>query len=109
MEHLVEVEFHDQKIWEVCNGDLNFAKKILDLFMQQTQLAHSELMQQRMELDKEKNRMIFHCMKSTLGCMGLEDLRQAAIQLELLSKAEVPKASDIEDFSGALRDKMSVF
>ncbi len=108
-ENMVEEQYHYQKLLEVCNGDTKFARKMLDLFVHQTEIDLTDLKKLSTEVDKEKIRMILHRMKSTLGYMGLAEIRQEAIRLELVSKNQAPEPSEIGHFVGMLSEKMPLF
>lgn len=109
IDHMVEEQYHYQKLLEVCNGDAKFAMRMLDLFIQQTDVDLKDLMQLSLGPEKEKVRMILHRMKSTLGYMGLGDIRQEAIRLEVLAKIEMPSPNEIGQFVTSLRNKMPTF
>lgn len=109
IDHMVEEQYHYQKLLDVCNGDAKFALRMLNLFIQQTETDLQDLMELGLSAEKEKVRMILHRMKSTLGYMGLGEIRQEAMRLELLAKVEMPSANDIGQFVSSLRSKMPMF
>lgn len=102
-------QFIRKKVLEVCNHDLIFAQKMINLFIEQTEKDLNMLQQHCQQQNREDIRMILHRMKSTLGYMGLPEIRMLAQQLESSAKTSMPDPVEIENFISKLREKLPLF